>query len=553
MLAAILLCLFMAKPVSAAGPMDQLLAPTYDRALLSGVIASEKPSFPVPVGVTGISVPHHLLAADLIARGFWAASGKRYKRVIVLAPDHFRLVKGRFATGYASFETVFGTLDTDRIAVETLLGEESLFETARFDAEHGLLAEMPFIRHFFPEAKVVPVLASIFTTPEDWKAAANLLRRTIDEDTLVVQSTDYSHYLPLSAAVRRDQETMAVIAGRDPTAVVAMLQPAHMDSKAAQFIQMRLQEDVFAAAPTILANRNSTEYGGSQDNTTSYVVTAYHRQPDAFSAARYPDQSVTYFAGDTLAGRFFLPSLTDEAVVSRLAEAVRQKTAGSGIVVNLEGVLSGEVVTNPPPGAHIMHTDVAAPLFHAMNIAAAGLANNHSGDFGPEGLNETVAALETIGVKPLRAGQVSDFGTFRLMPLMLPTTIPGGEKRVEEAIATACRADAVPPFIVMAHWGAEYTSQTGPEEFSAGEALAACGVSAIIGAHSHQASDRVDAINGHTQSVFSLGNFIFDQNGARGSGALLELRVFRQGTIATRLVPLSNLFDLANALYRVQK
>jgi len=26
---------------------------------------------------TGIAVPHHLLAADLIARGFWAASGRR--------------------------------------------------------------------------------------------------------------------------------------------------------------------------------------------------------------------------------------------------------------------------------------------------------------------------------------------------------------------------------------------------------------------------------------------------------------------------------------------
>ncbi|MCY1669019.1 AmmeMemoRadiSam system protein B [Rhizobium sp. SL86] len=530
--------------------MDQLLAPVYDRALLSGAIAAEKPSFPVPTGVTGITVPHHLLSADLIARGFWAASEKSYKRVIVLAPDHFRLVKGRFATGYTSFKTVFGTLDADHAAVEKLLEEKSLFETASFDAEHGLLAEMPFIRHFFPEAKVVPVLASIFTTPEDWKAAADLLRRTIDEDTLVVQSTDYSHYLPLSEAVQRDQETIAAITARDPAAVVAMLQPAHMDSKAAQFIQMRLQEDVFAAAPTILANRNSAEYGGSQDNTTSYVVTVYHRQPDAFSAARYPDHSVTYFGGDTLVGRFFLPSLTDEAVVSRLADAVRTKTAGGEIIVNLEGVLSAEVVTNPPPGAHLMHTDVAAPLFRVMNITAAGLANNHAGDFGSEGLEGTVAALETIGVKPLRAGQVSDFGTFRLMPLTLPTTIPGGKKRVEEAIAAACRADAAPPFIVMAHWGAEYTSRTGPEEFSAAEALAACGVSAIIGAHSHLASDRIDLISGHTQSVFSLGNFLFDQNGTRSSSALLELRSFQQGTIVTRLVPLPNLFDLANALHR---
>ena len=45
--------------------------------------------------------------------------------------------------------------------------------------------------------------------------------------------------------------------------------------------------------------------------------------------------------------------------------------------------------------------------------------------------------------------------------------------------------------------------------------------------------------------VFSLGNLLFDQKGDRASSALLELRLFKQGTFATRLVPLPNLFELA--------
>jgi poly-gamma-glutamate synthesis protein (capsule biosynthesis protein) len=549
MIAAFILCLsiIMLTPAPASGQVEQLLAPIRDGAFLLNVIESEKPSFPVSPGVTGITVPHHLLAADLIARAFWAASAKSYKRVIVLAPDHFRLVKGRFATGLAPFETTFGTVEIDNGAVKRLLASGDLFEAARFDAEHGLLAEMPFIRHFFPEAKVVPVLASIFTTPEDWLAAAEVLQLISDDDTLVVQSTDYSHYLPLGEAVRRDQESLAVITGRDPDAVVPMLQPAHMDSKAAQFIQMHLQNNI-GSTPTVIANRNSAEYGGPQGTTTSYIVSVYHRQQEAASPARYADQSVIYFAGDTLAGRFFLPALTDEKIVSRLATAVKQKTAGGEIIVNLEGVLSREIVTNPPPGAHLMYADVAGPLFRRMHITAAGLANNHSGDFGHEGTEATIAALNAMGVQPLRAGKVSDLGAFRLMPVTLPTTIPGGERRVDDAINSVCRANAPPPLIVMAHWGEEYTSRTGAEEFEAAAALAACGVSAIIGSHSHLAADKIDTIAGHVQSVFSLGNFIFDQNGTRSSGALLELRSFQQGTIALRLVPLPNLFDLANAI-----
>jgi poly-gamma-glutamate synthesis protein (capsule biosynthesis protein) len=45
--------------------------------------------------------------------------------------------------------------------------------------------------------------------------------------------------------------------------------------------------------------------------------------------------------------------------------------------------------------------------------------------------------------------------------------------------------------------------------------------------------------------VFSLGNLLFDQRGERVSSALVELRLFKQGTFATRLVPMPNLFELA--------
>ena len=45
--------------------------------------------------------------------------------------------------------------------------------------------------------------------------------------------------------------------------------------------------------------------------------------------------------------------------------------------------------------------------------------------------------------------------------------------------------------------------------------------------------------------TFSLGNLLFDQRGARSSSALIELRVFEQGTYATRLIPAPNLYEFA--------
>ena len=75
--------------VAAAPAADNPFLPAQDPVPLLAAIEAETPDFTPPAGVTGITVPHHLLAADLIARGFWAASAGQYDRIILISPDHF--------------------------------------------------------------------------------------------------------------------------------------------------------------------------------------------------------------------------------------------------------------------------------------------------------------------------------------------------------------------------------------------------------------------------------------------------------------------------------
>jgi poly-gamma-glutamate synthesis protein (capsule biosynthesis protein) len=115
-------------------------------------------------------------------------------------------------------------------------------------------------------------------------------------------------------------------------------------------------------------------------------------------------------------------------------------------------------------------------------------------------------------------------------------------------LQTLCRMKARSPLIVLVHWGEEFTRVPQAANRAAAHALHVCGVNAVIGAHSHHASRNIEAMQGgEFQMVFSLGNLLFDQRGDRASSALLELRLFKQGTFATRLVPLPNLFELATA------
>lgn len=522
-----------------------------DLATIEAALATERPAAPPPASVTGVTVPHHMLAADLIARGIWAASSGSYERVLIIAPDHFRTLSTPFGVTTAGFEPATGAVEPDPAFSQALLRHPALFsDTGTAAAEHGVHSVVPFVRAVFPQAKVVAVTASITSGIDAWEHAAGILAGLVGPETLIVQSTDYSHHLPRRIAVLRDQETLAAIASGNADAIAALHQPAHLDTLAAQFIQMRLQDAVYGAAPVIVANRNSADYAGNDDRTTSYVVTVFTNEPADGSAFQYPDHEIVWFAGDVLAGRGFTDLLQHEGARAAIVDPVLARTRGLPLIVNLEGVL----LDDRPAGANTMQLSMTErltiPLLRDLGVVAASLANNHAWDFGEAGLAETRSRLASAGIAPLEHGTVAEAGPFRVLPLTFKRSYFNRHPVISglDGLAQACAPDAPPPLVVFAHWGDDYVDRPGAFEHAALATLAACGVTALIGAHSHKASFAVDAVaGGAMQSVFSLGNFVFDQRGDTVSSMLVEARTFVQGTVALRPVALPNLFEAALA------
>jgi poly-gamma-glutamate synthesis protein (capsule biosynthesis protein) len=502
------------------------------------------------VKVTGIAVPHHLLAADLIARGFWAASGNTYDRIILLSPDHFNRSRRALATTRQDIETPFGTIRNDEEATGALLSNSALFDDSDlFKQEHGVAALLPFAKHFFPGARIVPIAVSYGSTRSDWDAAVAMLEKLVEPGTLIVQSTDYSHYLTQQIAVRRDQETLNVIAANDIDLVARLLQPDHMDTKGSQYIQMRLQSGVMKARGIVIANRNSAEYSAIGTRTTSYIVTVYSSEAADGAKLRYEDQDIVYFGGDVFIGRWLAQPLADPEVASHVVAKVRAVTAGAPVILNLEGVLLDDPPQSINPNLHAMHASLAVPILKALNVWAAGVANNHSHDLGRNGFRESVAILKRAGITPVQHMQVVDLGRFGLIAVNFIGVKDYRNYPVaknSDHLQRVCRMKSRSPLIALVHWGEEYTRASQPANHDAAYALHVCGVNAVIGAHSHQAALDIEAMQGgEFQMVFSLGNLLFDQKSDRASSRLLELRLFKQGTFATRLVPLPNLFELA--------
>lgn len=530
-------------PNGAEAQKNQYLAQTEDGEALRNIIALAQPEREPPAGVTGLTVPHHLLAADLIARGFWAASASEYERIILVGPDHFDLVPSGFAIAMGPLETVFGQITPATDSAETLLAKPDLFTTHPDPTgEHAIMALLPFVRHFFPEAEVLPIVASITTQPDAWQQGAEALAPLVTSKTLVIQSTDYSHFLPIGQAVLRDQQVLSTIVSGEPDMVSVLHQPAHLDSKAAQFIQMRLQRNL-GASVAIIANRNSVSYGTAQESTTSYIVAVYHPDPNSLSRLDYADQRRVFFGGDVLAGRFLLPILQDAEALARILQSLWELTGGVPLVANLEGVIVPEHVPNAPSEAHLMPRHLTLSLLDDIGVVAAGLANNHASDFGASGLASTRAALVEAGITVLPHGKVVDIGPIRIIALNF---LPGRDAFVKSSdeLEVLCATSIRAPVVAYVHWGEEYTETPSDRESAIANQFAACGFSALLGGHSHRADPNLRIASGQMQWTFSLGNLLYDQNALRSSGQLAELRVFEQGTVAVRLVPIPNLFEV---------
>jgi AmmeMemoRadiSam system protein B len=548
-LAAIFTSLWLSPSQASPSELPPFASMYADPRTFVEAIAKEERRPPPGLYVTGISVPHHLLASDLIARGFQAAAGNRYDRVIIVSPDHFSRSRRPMATTQRDINTVFGPVRNDREATGALLQATELFDdSALFATEHGIQALLPFVRHFLPNAKIVPIAISYSATREQCDRALTLIERLVGPHTLVVQSTDYSHYLPADVARRRDQETLNIIAANDARPIFRLLQPDHIDSRAAQYMQMQLQKKIFKSFATVIANRNSAEYSAMGTRTTSYVVTVYSTQPPVGADLRYPDQKVIYFAGDTFIGRFLTVPMANQQAAASVERAIKTITAAAPMVVNLEGV----VMREPPQGTgddqHVMYASLAIPILKNLNVTVADLANNHGFDLGAAGLAESRSILQRSGIVPLGHKEVIDLGPLRLLGLNFigkfgyrdyPMVKDGDLEEV-------CQMTAQPPLLAFVHWGHEYTNTAGAPEYAAAQSLHECGVDAVIGSHSHQATPQIEAMEGgEYQLTYSLGNFLFDQMPNRTSGALLELRAFKQGTYATRLISIPNLFELA--------
>ena len=107
-------------------------------------------------------VTHHFLASGLMVRFFdTLRSGPSPETIILIGPNHFHHGSANISLSSLPWKTPFGVVETDRSVVQQLKTVTGLPEDPEaFTGEHSVGVLVPFLKHYFPHSRVVPILVA---------------------------------------------------------------------------------------------------------------------------------------------------------------------------------------------------------------------------------------------------------------------------------------------------------------------------------------------------------------------------------------------------------
>ncbi|MBT2322455.1 AmmeMemoRadiSam system protein B [Variovorax paradoxus] len=216
-------------------------------------------------------VPHagHVYSGAVAAHAYallapWRA---RTSRVVLLGPAHRFAVRALAAPSVQAFDTPLGRIALDEAALVAL---DTLPQVVRDDRphafEHSLEVQLPFLQSVLGSFALVPLLVGD-ASPSEVAQVLELLWG--GDETLVVVSSDLSHYLPYAQAQARDRATVQRILAFDGALVPEEACGALVINGALHAARRhRLQ-------PRLLDLRNSGDTAGDHRRVVGYAAIAF--------------------------------------------------------------------------------------------------------------------------------------------------------------------------------------------------------------------------------------------------------------------------------------
>ncbi|MES0370702.1 MAG: AmmeMemoRadiSam system protein B [Mariprofundaceae bacterium] len=216
--------------------------------------------------------PHagYIYSGPTAASAYSLLEPEKVERVVLLGPTHRVLLSGLALPDVDAFETPLGKIPLDQNAIRDIRGLSQVHINNDSHAlEHSLEVQLPFLQRRLNQFSLVP-LAVGEATPEMVAEVINALWG--GEETVIIISSDLSHFHPYKTAQRIDQNTVENILNMEPSI-------GHEQACGATPINGLLAcLNSHPLTPELIDFRNSGDTAGPRDRVVGYTAIAFYEQ-----------------------------------------------------------------------------------------------------------------------------------------------------------------------------------------------------------------------------------------------------------------------------------
>ncbi|MDD5111596.1 MAG: AmmeMemoRadiSam system protein B [Candidatus Altiarchaeota archaeon] len=259
------------------------------RSLVDGYIEKALP-LNLP-RVRGLVSPHagYAYSASVAAYGYRQIKGGEYKTVIIAGPSHYVAFNGFSIPNATLYETPLGNVTISQKAFEMMKEPGFVSDESIHQKEHSVESQIPLLQRTLQDFTIIPIVVGDMS-PDDLAA---LIEKYMDDDTLVIASSDLSHYHPYADALRLDgictkaipsfdYENMeqCELCGRTP--VLALMKLAEKQGWNGQLLDYKNSGDVIRDRSNVVGYSSIAFTEGFTDEEKDYLLALSRRTLETY-------------------------------------------------------------------------------------------------------------------------------------------------------------------------------------------------------------------------------------------------------------------------------
>ena len=238
-----------------------------------------------PRDIVGLICPHagYIYSGPVAASAFYelAQDGKP-DTIVLLGPNHTGFGSGLSIMREGTWRTPLGDVKVDTELADAILHETHLLDVDEIAHryEHSIEVQLPFLQFLYGgDFKIVPICFLM----QDFQSAVEVGRALTEaleaSNTLVIASSDMTHYEPAKAAAAKDQTALKAVIALDSKGFYETVEKLNITACGyAPITALLTYANGVCAKATLLNYRNSGDVSGDHSSVVGYAAVSFKKQ-----------------------------------------------------------------------------------------------------------------------------------------------------------------------------------------------------------------------------------------------------------------------------------